>query len=157
MLLLVDSNIISQVNLAIEENFLQRSFVGMLFGVHIEKNETRWCHPFPRLIITTYCPSYFLVKSKVVHTQVILITLLWTWKDHVILVCTKIVFEDCRAIVLVIFSDTTLYTPSVTRKNQQRFCRGVLSVEIRVAQISSEFMNEVKETRRMDFGSTIVK
>ena len=52
--------------------------------------------------ITTYCPSYFFVK------KVILITLLWTWKDHVIFVCTKIVFDDCRAIALVIFFQTWL-------------------------------------------------
>ena len=38
LLLLVDSNIISQVNLVIEENFLERSFAGMLFGVCNEKN-----------------------------------------------------------------------------------------------------------------------
>ena len=125
MLLLVDSNIISQVNLAIEENFLQqRSFVGMLFGVHIEKNETRWCHPFPRLIITTYCPSYFLVKSKVVHTQVILITLLWTWKDHVILVCAKIVFDDCRA-TLSFFFQTWL---CILHQWPERTSRGFVGV-----------------------------
>ena len=54
-------------------------------------------------LLYTYCPSYFLVKSKVVHTQVILITLLWTWKDHVILVCAKIVFDDCRATLSFFF------------------------------------------------------
>ena len=54
------------------------------------------------------------------------------------------------------FRPDSVYSIS-DQKEPAEVLSGVLSVEIRVAQISSEFMNEVKETRRMDFGSTIVK